>query len=111
MPATQTKCWPFTWFPPGCVNHDAAEAKAALAIVELLRENADVKFLVAQAEKCPTSGRLHIQGYVQIENRWTFTRTKKMIFEKGGMATASLAAARGSASENEVRRYARPITG
>jgi len=108
MPALQSKHWPFTWYPAGDLeswNTDSsADIKGADALIylkDLVEAKTElVSYCVAQCEFAPSTGRLHVQGYLQLTNRWTFTRVKKLVFT-GLLATAQIAAARGSAEQNE----------
>jgi len=104
MPAPQSKAWPFTWFPqPAVYAYNAAfkeHAEDALDVVKKLVDCEDVQYLVCQAEACPTSQRLHIQGYIEVVQRWTFTRVKEKIFKEWKMDNVSLRVARGSSEEN-----------
>lgn len=107
MPALQSKHWPFTWFPKGdweAMRDDPACAdKACMALDEVRNVyNEDyVQYLVAQAECCPTTGRMHIQGYIQIKQRWTWHRVKTKIFS-GALDGACFVPARGSAEQNQA---------
>ena len=105
MPAKQTKYWPFTWFPPIELDAGGAEtetvlqrANSALDVVRDVGISAHLMYMVAQAELAPTTGRLHIQGYVECKDRWTFHRVKAEIFQT--MPGVSIAVARGSAQQN-----------
>ena len=107
MPAKQTKFWPFTWFP--AVELDAAgdptqtlleRAQAALDVVREVGISRHITYIVAQAELAPSTGRLHIQGYLECKERWTFHRVKREVFEDY-MPGAQIAAARGSAAQNK----------
>lgn len=53
----------FTMFPPQDVKWNANE----------------MVYLVYQEEKCPDTGRLHIQGFVQLKNRTTYKRVKEIL--------------------------------
>lgn len=106
MPAKQTKFWPFTWFPPIELGADGAETETvtqrAQRALDVLREVAisqHITYCVGQAEICPSTGRLHIQGYLECKERWTFHRVKRDVFEQY-MPNACIAAARGTASQN-----------
>lgn len=109
MPARQTKFWPFTWFPPIELDAGGAEtetvlqrAQRALDIVREVAISRHITYLVAQAEIAPSTGRLHIQGYLECKERWTFHRVKEFVFEEY-MPGACIAAARGTAEQN--RQY------
>lgn len=109
MPAKQTKYWPFTWFPPIIPVADGAEtesvaerARSALDVAREVGISRHVEYFVAQAELAPTTGRLHLQGYVELKERWTFSKAKTEVFDEY-MPGCSISAARGSAEEN--RRY------
>lgn len=102
MPAKQTKFWPFTWFPardPTASLRDAAQA--ALDVVREVGISQHLVYIVAQAEVCPTTGRLHIQGYLELKERWTFHRARTMVFAEY-MPGACIAAARGTAAQNKA---------
>jgi len=107
MPALQSKHWPFTWFPSGdweAYKDDPAlvdKAKCALDDVKsMFEEGGEIVYLVAQAELSPTTGRMHVQGYIQIQSRWTFHRVKTHVI-KDKMPNCCIAAARGSADDNK----------
>jgi hypothetical protein len=110
MPAKQTKFWPFTWFPPDSIIPEASGAETEDADLRLARAALDrvremgisrhLTYLVAQAEKCPTTGRIHVQGYVECKERWTFHRVRTEVFAEF-ISGASIAAARGTASQNK----------
>ena len=107
MPALQSKHWPFTWYPRGdweAYRDDPAlkdKAEMALEDVGKIFDDDLVQYMIAQAELCPTTGRMHIQGYLQIKNRWTFARVKKFII-KTHMPDCCIAAARGTADQNRT---------
>lgn len=110
MPARQSRFWPFTWFPPYKAEYDHDDvavknkkwADAALDVVRDVGISAHLVYIVAQAELCPTTKRLHIQGYLECKERWTFHRVREKVFEQY-MPGACIAAARGTAAEN--RKY------
>lgn len=56
-----SRSWPFTWFPPNGVLPEDPQALAD----EILR-NKKTKFIVFQLEKCPTTDRMHYQGFFQV---------------------------------------------
>ena len=60
-----------------------------------------VEYMVYQAECCPTTGRMHIQGYIQLKSRWTFHRVKAEVF-KGALQGCNFSAARGNAEANKT---------
>lgn len=108
MPAKQTKFWPFTWYPPSTNEHQAeAETEAqvlerALGALDVVREvgiSRHITYIVGQAELCPTTKRLHIQGYLECKERWTFHRVKQMVFAEY-MPGACISVARGNAQQN-----------
>jgi len=109
MPARQTKFWPFTWYPPLLEEYkrtDPAEqiavyGNAALELVSKVAESTYVTYCVAQAEVCPTTRRMHIQGYVEVTDRWTFHRVKQRVFDLY-IPGCHAAPARGSAAQNTV---------
>jgi len=102
MPAKQTKFWPFTWFPPRDPAQDlAVAADAALEVVREVGISQHLVYIVGQAEVCPTTGRLHIQGYLELKERWTFHRVRNLVFTQY-MPGACIAAARGTAAQNKT---------
>jgi len=102
MPARQTKFWPFTWYPPRDVAvTDGDAAKAALDVVREVGISEHLVYIVGQAELCPTTSRLHIQGYLELKERWTFHRTRTLVFAQY-MPGACIAAARGTAAQNKA---------
>lgn len=107
MPAKQTKFWPFTWFPPAeldsagnATQTDLERAQAALDVVREVGISQHIVYIVAQAEFAPSTGRLHIQGYLECKERWTFHKVRGSVFE-GYMPGAQIAVARGSAKQNK----------
>jgi hypothetical protein len=107
MPAKQTKFWPFTWYPPaeldgsGNITQTLLErAQCALDVVREVGISQHIVYIVAQAELAPSTGRLHIQGYLECKERWTFHKVRGSVFE-GYMPGAQIAAARGSAEQNK----------
>jgi len=107
MPAIQSKCWPFTWFPQGDweakLGDPALVDKAVMALdeVESVYNLEYVEYMVFQAECAPNTGRMHIQGYLQLTSRWTFHRVKSHLF-KDACSGVCLAAARGNAEANKT---------
>jgi len=78
-----------------------AYGNGALALVGLCLESSFVSYCVAQAEVCPQTARLHIQGYIELTERWTFHRVKQRVFSQY-MPGCHASAARGSAAQNTV---------
>lgn len=44
-----------------------------------LKHHPDVQYCVYQTEKCPRTGRLHLQGFIQLKNRKRMTTVKLII--------------------------------
>lgn len=66
----QSKSWCFTSYH--VLEKDWYEA--------LLEEDKDkVEYLVAQLEKCPRTGKCHVQGYVRFKGNWRETRVHRWI--------------------------------
>jgi len=55
-------------------------------------------YLVYQKEKCPNTGRVHLQGYVQFKKQTTWSKIKEILSDNG----AHLANAAGSPEQNRV---------
>lgn len=58
-----------------------------------------VKFLVYQTERCPSTGRLHIQGFVHLSNSMKYATVCKLL---GLTKATNFGVARGSDEENEA---------
>ncbi|APA62649.1 putative replication protein [uncultured virus] len=46
------------------------------------KEDTHVKYVICQLESCPSSGRLHVQGYVEFDKMMTIKQVKKILGEK-----------------------------
>ncbi len=57
--------------------------------------NLKCQFIVFQKEKCPNTGSLHLQGYIELKNAKTLSAMKKFIGKE-----LNLRAAKGTAKEN-----------
>jgi len=68
---------------------------------ELNYEKLNTTFIIAGTENCPTTGKLHWQGYMQLARRYTFGAVKKM-FERAGDDTCNFRKARGTCEQNIV---------
>lgn len=107
MPAKQCKYWPFTWYPVEGTTEGwtpAAVVNAAKEALDKVNEAAiseHLTYLVAQAELCPTTKKLHIQGYVELKERWTYHRLQEKVFKAFLESRVFCAAARGSAAQNK----------
>ena len=108
MPAKQCKYWPFTWFPDGGATDEMDEdallefAKASLALCNEAAISQHLTYFVAQAEICPTTKRLHIQGYIELKERWTFHRVQEKVFKAYLPSHVHCTAARGTAAQNRA---------
>lgn len=80
--------WVWTWYPEESDYRPAA-----------LPDN--VAYMIYQEEKCPKTGKLHLQGYLRLVKRSRFTALKKALNEL--MPNIHIAAARGT--EEECRNY------
>lgn len=74
-PAPQSKYWMFTYNNP---SRDHLEGLPDLIGPE------GCSYVVCQLEKAPTTGTLHLQGYIELPKRGRFT-TVKTIFAKAGI--------------------------
>lgn len=102
MPAKQSKFWPFTWFVPVVEGHSHLEtAKAGLEVVREVGICQHLSYLVAQAEVCPTTDRVHLQGYLELKERWTFHRVRTLVFGQY-MPGAHISAALGTPEQNRT---------
>jgi hypothetical protein len=105
MPVKQCKFWPFTWYlEEGTVHGWTPQAvtNAALKALEAVNEAAiseHLVYLVAQAELCPTSERLHVQGYLELKERWTFHRVQEKVFKVYMPTHVHCSAARGTSAQ------------
>jgi len=43
---------------------------------DIYHDHPNITYLVCQEEKCPKSGRYHLQGYCELEKKWTMSRIK-----------------------------------
>jgi len=78
---SRAKYWCFTSFNMAAMPHWDAE---------------HMQYLVFQKEKCPKTGKLHFQGYVQFIKRVRMSRAKILLKQP----TAHMEVAKGSAQEN-----------
>lgn len=99
----QARNWCFTLYDDERLNllNDGAQGGGALAAPPLELDHPHVRAYVYQLERCPETGRLHIQGYVE------FTRPKRMGGVKSiiGSGTVHLEQRRGS--RNQAIEYCR----
>jgi hypothetical protein len=57
----------FTWFPPGGIPDDPSDAAAIAAAGERVPQLGDgVRYVCWQIERCPDTGRVHLQGYAEL---------------------------------------------
>lgn len=56
------------------------------------------KYIVYQLEECPSTGRLHLQGYVQLEKKARLAQVKEVLMDPA----AHLEVARGTPAENKA---------
>lgn len=66
-------------------------------VVRIQEDHPDVRFLIYQKETAPTTGTPHYQGYIEIKKSVRFSWIHSNI---GGMLTASLRVAAGTAADN-----------
>lgn len=59
----------------------------------------DLSFYIAQAEKCPASGRRHLQGYLQLANRHRPSAVSRKL-QSSGLSGIHIEPARGRPSDN-----------
>lgn len=85
MPVTQARNWCFTL-------HDWSDAE----MQRIVTADSLVRYVFVGEEKCPSSGRPHLQGYVQLAEKCSFTKIKK----HWGVDRLHLEVCRGSAAEN-----------
>lgn len=55
------------------------DIEEGLSFIQGVGTLTQVKFTIAQVEKCPESGRLHVQGYMQLHNPTGLQSLKKLI--------------------------------
>lgn len=65
MPVTQARNWCFTL-------HDWSDAE----LNNILTADSLVQYVVVGEEKCPDTGRPHLQGYVQLKEKCSFAKIK-----------------------------------
>jgi len=82
---SQGKAWCFTLF-----HYDESSFR------QIEGRLPDVSLFACQEEKCPSTGRLHIQGFV----RFTVNKRLKSVKTWLGDSSAHLSLARGSSSDN-----------
>jgi len=58
--------WMFTWFPEGADYRPQGLPQG-------------VEYMIFQEEKCPTTGRLHLQGYLRFKERTRFRAAQKLL--------------------------------
>lgn len=63
-------------------------------VAEALR--ADIRFIIYQRENCPTTGRLHVQGYVEFTKAYRLKGVQRAL----GCPTATAIASKGTAQHN-----------
>lgn len=70
---SQTKAFLFTYFPPLSEMGEMSSEGATESFMDMLAKDnldkLDVSYFVMGEETCPTSGKLHIQGYAQLANK------------------------------------------
>ncbi len=62
----------FTLFESELTEHSAREH------IDSLGRCASVRYVVGQLERCPTSSRLHVQGYLELNNPMRMSAVKKL---------------------------------
>lgn len=90
--AKRSRRWTFTLF--------GFRPNSVIRLRELGRGN-DVRYLIFGREVCPTTGRRHLQGYVQFPNARSLDGVKSLLGRE--LRGIHLEAARGTGSEN--RKY------
>lgn len=83
----KSRRWCFTDFGPKAL--DAANYFGAAL-------PAGIRFAIWQKERCPQSGRFHVQGYVRLANATTMGGVKRLL----GSDTAHLSVAQGNEAQN-----------
>ena len=63
------RSWIFTYYPS---NEDRD-----LLWFENLSQSSQIRYMIMGREHCPTTGKLHFQGYISYNNAKTFKQTKK----------------------------------
>lgn len=71
----RSKNWLFTLF----VAHDSME-EALTGELKAIYDKQGVNYIVGQLEICPTTGKRHIQGYLELSGPMRFTRLKDTYF-------------------------------
>lgn len=70
--------WAFTWFREDLVEHDDIYMDP-LSDLRTTFEDRKVVYVVYQIERCPESGRLHIQGFIQFKNQVRLPTLKELL--------------------------------
>lgn len=83
----RARAWCFTVYNEGIVNDPEPWTRSVECV-----------YLVCQREVCPTTGRVHMQGYVYWQVQRTMSATKKKLRDNG----AHVRAARGTGDQNKA---------
>lgn len=90
----RSRAWCITYFP---IGDDISMVQLISYINEHTeKENHGITYMIAGLEKCPTSGKVHYQGYVYFKNAKTLTAVKKQL------GNAHYEAARGTPLESKT---------
>lgn len=77
MTATKSRNWVFTLMPDKDENWLIVDAPCPIAAwMDAFAGKVD--YLVCQIEKAPTTGQVHLQGYIQLANHQRLTFVKKI---------------------------------
>lgn len=89
MSKQRARAWCFTIFPQEELWTETTDIMKSLG-------QDKAQYLIYGIEKCPTSGRRHLQGYIYFKNSKSMSAVKKLLKDN----TAHLEKARGSPQEN-----------
>lgn len=74
---SRTKYWLLTFFKPEIIETHQSH------FAQIFEENGDIlQYIVYQIERCPESGRPHIQAYLCLRDRVRIPRLKKLVKDK-----------------------------
>lgn len=74
---TTSRDWCFTSFVK-----DSVDAFKALENMPEAEKQAKIKFCIVQYENCPTSGKVHCQGFIVLKSPSKLTAVQKLIGDK-----------------------------
>ena len=77
--------------------HDPTE----LEVGKLIADHDGISYIVWQEETCPDTGRIHLQGYVQFQEKARLAKAKKILLGDKNHRV-HLESAKGTPSENKT---------